>query len=202
MIVFGWDVSTSIIGMSAIDKDSLVLKKCGFINLAKATTMFEKYNMARDQMAKFISNFDGPFMHYVEEPLKSFTFGQTNKNTLMKLSAMNAVVSCFLNDRDPGKVSYLAPVSAKKMNGLIVDKSDGKDAKKKAAAKFAVLKEPTFPVKYTASGELSVGVGDLADSYILARAGALVERGEVSIGQTKKNLGPGKSSRKRIPKKG
>ena len=136
--------------------------------------------------------------HFVEDRLEGFR-GGTTQHTLMVLSAINAVVSHQLSQDGP--VVHLAPVTAKRLAGLVVPKGGDKKA---LAVVLARSKDPDFPYKTTKGGNLAPGVGDMADAFLLALSGAKILSGEVTLGEKPKarraNRGPRKAAG--LPKEG
>jgi hypothetical protein len=192
MIVIGWDVSTSAIG--------ICVKRDGKPNLyhvifPEGKTHLEKHRSATEQIKEWLAESDdwGPVVptHIVEDRLGGFS-GMTTKQTLMALAAMNAVVSMTLSYT--GKVIHIPPVTTKRITGLFVDKENGED-KKIAVVKLARSSDPNFPYKEKKAPKKKptgkyypwiVGVDDMADAWLLAEAGTLVLQGKASVGPAKK----------------
>lgn len=170
MKIAGWDISSSVIGFCLYDSDR-DLYIYDFLDLRKCDSMEEKYDHANVFVEKKLLD-QTVTLNVIEERLKSFSNGFTNKNTIIKLTAINAVVS-YQIQKICGKstILRLVPVTVKKLTGLKVDK--GEDKKRKAI-EFAKLKDPDFPIAYKRGGINFVdGTDDMADAFLLAVAGFL-----------------------------
>lgn len=159
----------------------------------------EKHESAARQIRDFLtleaideSQEAGHVIHVVEDCLGGFTGGLTTKQTLMKLAAMNAVVSFVLSGF--GRVIHLPPVTTKRITGLKVPKGGNK---KLEVIKLARSREPSFPYAETAAGNWVKGTDDMADAWLLTEAGIAITRGEASIGQPKKAKGDRGKTRSR-----
>jgi hypothetical protein len=97
MIYFGWDISTANIGMCAVDDKQNVVA-IDVLRLSKESkNINEKFVIAAKGVREFIKSVRNKFpneieRHSIEERLKSC--GRvTNKNTLLSLASINAVVT-------------------------------------------------------------------------------------------------------------
>lgn len=175
MIVFwGWDISTSIIGVSVLYDDGDPFKFF-MIDLRKSKTMLEKYDVVAERVRQLLDyEVDDWSYHFIEDRLAGFTRGFTNQNTLLKLAQMNAVVTYILSqhERTDG-IEHIAPVTAKKLVGLKVPKGGDK---KTIAIEFARSSCAMFPYELKKGGKTPKdGVADMADAYVIARAGFLLQ---------------------------
>lgn len=196
MSIIGWDISTSAIGV-CVRKDTG--ETLGFtVIFPIGETHAQKHISAARQIDDFMTHEalrndpdGGPITHFVEDCLGGFTGGLTTKQTLMKLASMNAVVSFVLARY--GHVVHIAPVTTKRITGLVVPKGGNK---KLEVIKLARSREPTFPYAETAAGNWVKGTDDMADAWLLAEAGLKIASGEAAIGQPKKTAsGKGKTGR-------
>lgn len=178
-MIVGWDVSTSAIGICVKDDDGKTVE-FGVI-YPMGETHGEKHKSAANQVIGFCKRVCPKATHFVEERLEGFTGGLTTKQTLMALAAMNAVVSFILSDY--GDVVHLAPVTTKRITGLVVPKGGNK---KEEVVKLARSREPSFPYSETKAGNWVRGTDDMADAWLLAEAGDKILRGEATVGQQKK----------------
>jgi aromatic ring-cleaving dioxygenase len=171
---FGWDISTSIIGVSAWDEKYLYSK---YLDLRKLPTepLFEKAAAAR----QFVEELLGPHRnihidHYIEERLGNFAGGRSMIQVLMKLGAFNQLVSWHIWDFNQKQhVQYIHPSTAKaamKPLGLIIPK--GAD-KKELTLTFVKEVCPGFPHEVNKNGNPQPWCYDMADSYITGLAGLL-----------------------------
>jgi hypothetical protein len=201
LVVIGWDVSTAAIG--------ICLKRDGeehsfSVIFPRGGSPLEKWRSAVEGVRIFMASRqrDGSVHHIIEQRLGGFTGGLTTKQTLMALAAMNAVVSHELSDT--GTVTYILPVTAKRIVGFDKLRLDGED-KKEAVVRLARSSCPRFPYREKKAGRGKgkgktypwvKGVDDMADAWLLVEAGTKVLKGEASIGQSKKAPGRKGSSRR------
>jgi hypothetical protein len=184
-MIIGWDVSTSAIGICVKDDAGKTLEFATLFPIGITHAL--KHRDAAYRVKCFIEKYlkimhpDAKFVHVIEERLGGFTGGLTTKQTLMALAAMNAVISFVL--ADSGKVIHLAPVTTKRITGLIVPKGGNK---KEEVIKLVRSREPTFPYFETKSGNYVKGTDDMADAWLLAEAMVMVNDGRATVGQSKK----------------
>lgn len=185
---FGWDISTSVVGVAILDDDGKWVKSSyfEFAKMAKgAKTLHEKMFACENWIYDLLSNYPiGYHHHFFEDRLANFSFGKTMMQTLMMLAAFNALFSYRVMQIHDGlfadklgehgvKSTYLHPSTVKaimKKDGLIIPK--GAD-KKLLTLHFARRNVPDFPVEYTRTGSPKPFCYDMADGYIVARAGHL-----------------------------
>jgi hypothetical protein len=187
-----WDVSTSVIGACLLTEDGVALN-FDWIDLTKFETMPEKYQHVSIHVPMIIDGWcrdrslDPSYVHhFVEDRLGNFSKGATTLQTLMKLSAINAVTtSCIINhgQSDPRRVTHILPVTAKKWAGLKVPKGE---SKKVYAVRFARDYSPAFPYSETKDGNPRKGVEDMADALVTGVAGLRMRSaGALSPGKAK-----------------
>lgn len=183
-MIIGWDISTSIVGVSVFDDD------CNFvfathIDLRKVDGMLEKAYAAEksissifEDIKKYTNDEHEHIYHFIEDKLSSFSAGKTMQQTLLKLAAFNAVVT-FIVDKTcwektlSSTVRHIHPSTAKavmRKDGLFIPK--GAD-KKKLTLDFVSKREKKFVVDKNKNGNPQPWCFDRADAYIVARAGWL-----------------------------
>lgn len=171
-MIFGWDISTSVIGITVLDNDGNFVKS-SYIDLRKVDGgIFEKATVAESQLHKFFyENVDGDSVHYIEDRLGNFSAGKSMLQVLMMLAAFNAVISYMLKKLPGCEIHHIHPSSVKavmKVEGLVIPK--GAD-KKALTLAFVQRKEPSFPVPLNRNDKPQPYCYDMADSYIVAKAG-------------------------------
>jgi len=174
-MILGLDISTSIIGMTILDKDGKVIRvdsldlrnKNHYPDVfAKYQKVFETIRSLRheswhDESCKFCHIF-------IEQSLQMFRSGFSSAKTLSTLSSFNGVVT-YLCYRELGiKPEHISASSARKACGITIKK--GTKAKEQVV-KFLLDNEPCFVVEYTKSGNLKPKYYDIADSIVIAKAG-------------------------------
>ena len=176
MLYYGFDISTSIIGVSTFSDAGNWLGSY-HIDLRKTDGILAK----ADQFARWFNErgiAEDDATYFVEERLGGFSGGRTSAQVLMKLGAFNAVCSYILWSAPTTKfrsVVYLHPSTWKarmKHEGLIIP--HGAD-KKELTLHFVMRKEPKFKelMQYTKTGKAQPWMYDIADSYCIGKAGFL-----------------------------
>jgi hypothetical protein len=176
-MLYGWDISTSIIGLSSFDDDGkyygsahLDLRKIDG-QMAKADAFKEWISTARINSAR-----NGESYHFIEERLGGFSGGRTSAQVLMKLAQFNAICSYILWNYNPGPhraLVYLHPSTWKsimKREGLLIPKGSDKKALTLA---FFQRKEPNAIIELNRNEKPQPWNYDVADSYCIGRAGFL-----------------------------
>ncbi len=184
MSIFGWDISTSVVGMTVLDDDGNWVESSyfDFARMAKgARSLFDKMDECEWWIKERLEKYPkGSHWHYFEDRLGNFTFGRTMMQTLMTLAAFNFAFSyrvVKMHLELPGITgvghTHIHPATAKaalKKEGLLIPK--GSD-KKLLTLHFVRRTVPDFPVEYTRTGSPKPHCYDMADAYLVARAGYL-----------------------------
>lgn len=174
-MIFGWDISTSVIGITVLDNDGNFVES-SFIDLRKIEGgWMEKAEVAKKEVWAFLAKHqtdDPNGIHYVEDRLGNFSAGKSMLQVLMLLASFNAVISFVIkNTYGTKSITHIHPSTVKsimKNEGLIIPK--GAD-KKALTLAFAQQKEPSFPVHKNKNDNPQPYCYDMADSYIVAKAG-------------------------------
>ena len=107
---------------------------------------------------------------YIEQSLQSFRSGFSSARTLSTLSKINGVVSWICYRRYAIEPEYLAATSARKKCGILVPR--GTKAKE-VVLKYVLDNVPEVTIEYTKHGNPKPQCYDMADSWVIARAGWL-----------------------------
>lgn len=190
MSVFGWDVSTSVVGLTILNDDGSWVKTEHF-EFEKTKDGPKSIHDKMDECEWWIEDMVGPFFsgshhHFFEDRLSNFRAGRTMIQTLMKLGAFNALFSyvtwkkhlSLLSSTEGTGVgmTHIHPTTVKsimKKEGLIIPKGSDKKA---LTLEFVSRKIPGFLIERTRTGTPKPFMFDRADSYITARAGWLRSR--------------------------
>jgi hypothetical protein len=158
-MIYGWDVSTSIVGMAEFD-DNGKFVRVEHLDLRKLDDFTAKADAGT---------------HYIEERLGNFSSGRSMIQVMMKLAAYNAVFAHLLHQTAPySEIRYLHPSSWKaimKRDGLLIPK--GTDKKKEITLAFVRSKVPQFQVPLNRNDKPQPWCYDMADAYCIGRAGYL-----------------------------
>ena len=183
--ILGLDISTSCTGWCVLrldDDASIHLVDIGYIPLQKLKSLSGKAIAVRDAFSNIHKSYD--ICHiFIEENLQVFRPGFSSARTLLALARFNGVVS-FLSwesfDVDP---YFLNVNAARKSVGLkIIRKSHGGAPTKVQVYNWVDSQlDPGYqwPMKTLKSGpkkgevRLESGSYDMADAYVIARAGCL-----------------------------
>ena len=162
----GLDISTSITGISLVDKRGEVLL-CDHIDTRKTKNFFEKVEIIKEYLA--LHRYTQTIVQeiWIEQSLQSFRSGFSSAQTLSTLARFNGVISWIAYKAYGIEPKYLAASSARKLSGVTIKR--GEKAKEKVF-KFLLDTEPTFKVEYTKHGNPKPGYYDRADSLIIAKA--------------------------------
>lgn len=179
----GWDISTSIIGVTVIGDDGKYITS-RYLDLRKSEdkTLILKCEEAevfvRDVIEDHIHLSQGNVNHYIEDRLGNFAGGRTMLQTLMKLAAFNLAVSYMIYKqslqvegvKDVG-LRHIHPSTVKaimKPLGLLIPKGGDK---KVLTLNYVKSREPNFPIEFNRNAKPQPWCFDMADSYIVVRAG-------------------------------
>lgn len=206
---FAWDVSTSVIGVCMFLDDGTATR-FGALFPGKFETMAEKYAHVAREIPQLVKEWcEGvceprDCHHFIEDRLGNFSKGQTTLQTLMKLAAMNAVVTHCIISLDPvdvSRVTHILPNVAKKWAGLKVPKGGDKKA---YAIQLALDLCPSFPYELTVQGNPKKGVEDMADAFVTGIAGFRMRRAgafDTGKAQASKKVSRRAKDRKKGPRR-
>lgn len=168
----GWDASTSIVGVCELSPSGSLLWK-DHVDLRKIDHLNDKAKAVRKFIQRTISP---PAKHFLEDRLGSFSFGKTSQQTLMKLSAFNAIVSLIIEEETGLRPDHIHPMTIKsemKKLGLIVEKGDDK---KEKGLEWVMKREPAFTLQLNRNGKHQPWNVDEADAYKIALTGLMKSR--------------------------
>jgi len=162
----GLDISTSITGLTLLsDSGDVVL--CDYVNLKKMTNMFDKAKKVENKLQELFDN-NKIEQVWIEESLQMFSSGMSSAKTLATLTKFNGIISWISWDKFGITPEYIAAVSARKEIGLTVPKGKrGKDV----VMEHMLDSEPWFVVEYGRTGKIKPYFYDMADSFVVAKAG-------------------------------
>lgn len=174
MIICGLDISTSCIGICIIDtkKEEKIFK---FFK-PKGKDWLDKAESVKPFFLKLFKDYSISKV-FIEENLQAFRPGLSSAKTLMSLSRFNGVVSFIIQDNFDIKPEFLNVNSARKSLGIKIERKSKLSTKEQV---FSWVNEKTnydWPTKIMKSGPrkglevLEDSVYDMADAYVIARAG-------------------------------
>ena len=175
-MICGWDISTSIVGLSRFNDDGSFCDAT-YLDLRKTEGQLAKADAFRAWLPGKEINVPEQNFHFIEERLGGFARGRTSAQVLMKLAQFNAICSYIIWTLHPGshrQVSYLHPSSWKasmKREGLRIPQGTDSETKKKITLAFVHRKEPSFPIELNRNEKPQPWCFDMADAYCIGKAG-------------------------------
>ena len=170
-MILGLDISTSITGATILDKDGNVAfcEAWDFRNKRYFPTLFEKGYEIKELFYQLKREHDITSV-YIEQSLQSFRSGFSSAKTLSILSRFNGIVSWLCYETFELKPEYVAATSARKKCGITIPK--GSKAKQ-IVIQYVLDNIPEVTITYTKHGNPKPHCFDMADSWVIARAGWL-----------------------------
>ena len=170
-MILGLDISTSITGVTVLDNDGKVVfnEAWDFRNKKYFPTLFEKGFEIKELLYQLKKDYDITSV-YIEQSLQSFRSGFSSAKTLSTLSRFNGIVSWLCYEAYELKPEYIAATTARKKCGIKIPK--GVKAKQ-VVIKYVVDNVPDVLIEYTKHGNPKPQCFDMADSWVIARAGWL-----------------------------
>ena len=165
-MLLGLDISTSITGITILDKEGEILYNDA-LDTRKYKSMFVKARTLQEKLKEIKKNYKIKSI-YVEKSLQSFRSGFSSAKTLSTLSAFNGIVSWMCYDIFKLTPEYLAATSARKMCGIKIPRGE---KAKPVVLNYLLENESKFQVEYTKFGNPKPKYYDMADSIIIAKAG-------------------------------
>jgi len=166
-VFLGFDISTSIIGVSCVDKHGQLIF-CEHCDLRKEKNLFAKIDAFRVFLgnARFLQTVVREI--WIEEPFTFFNSGGSSAKTMALLQRFNGMASLAIRDMFVIEPEYLPASRARKLNEIKIPR--GTKAKEEVL-KFLLDNMADFKVEYTKHGNPKPGYYDRADSIVIARAG-------------------------------
>lgn len=170
-MILALDISTSITGVTVLDYNGKVLLNEAW-HFKRCKTFYEKVSLADDKIRELHNNPDFRIEHvYVEESLQAFRPGYSSAKTLLTLAKFNGTLSWLVYKTFGIETEYIGASTARKQCGIKIPKGQ----KAKAVVLQHLLdNEPWFVVEYTKHGNPKSEYFDMADSFVIAKAGLLL----------------------------
>lgn len=181
--ILGLDVSTTTAGWTIVveHEGTINLLAMGYIPLGKYKTLLDKADKLEKELSKIIdlTPVDAIF---IEEDLQRFTPGQSSAAVLQKLSRFNGMAMLLAYKVSKTKPEHVNVTAARKMVGCLVDRKDKSKTTKEKVFDWILRELPDYvwPTKLVKRGKKAgeaVKVPecyDMADSYVVAKAGAII----------------------------
>lgn len=184
-MILGLDISTSCTGWSVLSSVGS-LTDIGYIRLAKIETMYQKAEAVKRVLEKILKEHNIESI-YIEQNLQAFRAGFSSAKTIDKLARFNGIISYIAHDVFDIDPNFLNVNRARKSLGInIIRKKDGGSPTKEQVldwvSREVAEKSFQWPKKILKSGPrkgseiLMVECYDMADAYVIARAGYICEQ--------------------------
>ena len=171
-MILGLDISTSITGWTIVDLKGNVVKY-GAWDTRKYKDFFDKAEAVSKGVEEIHIQYGGKIKHvYIEQSLQSFRSGFSSAKTLSSLSRFNGIVSWLIYHLFQIKPEYIAATSARKLCGIKIPRGE---KAKPVVLKYLLDNQPGFVIEYTRHGNPKPESYDMADSIVIAKAGAICE---------------------------
>ena len=182
-MILGLDISTSCTGWCLVDANGNLVKM-GYISLQKENSPFAKASKVKRTLSELNINHNIERI-CIEENLQAFRPGLSSAKTLLTLARFNGVVSYLAQDEFCIIPEFINVNTARKSLGIKIVK--GKKAEKSTKDQVlewvdSQLKTYDWPVKILKSGPrkgqtvLESSCYDMADAYVISRAGIVLEQ--------------------------
>ena len=184
-MILGLDISTSCTGWSVLSSVGSLID-IGYIRLGKIETMYQKAETVKKVLEEIKEKHNIASV-YIEQNLQAFRAGFSSAKTIDKLARFNGIISYIAHDVFDIDPDFLNVNRARKSLGItIVRKKDGGLPTKEQVFHWVSneITENNFlwPKKILKSGPrkgseiLMVECYDMADAYVIARAGYVCEQ--------------------------
>ena len=168
-MILGLDISTSITGVTVLNKDGEVLycEAWDMRNKNHFPDLFNKASLIKGRLLDLSIQFHIKHI-FIEQSLQAFRPGFSSAKTLLTLAKFNGIIS-YICQNDMGiKPEYIGASTARKMSGIKIPRGE---KAKQVVFQHVLDNESSFMVEYTKHGNPKPGSYDRADSYIIAKAG-------------------------------
>ena len=180
-MVLGLDISTSCTGWCVVDSSGQLIKM-GYVSLLKDKSPFKKAKKVRQTLSDININYEIEKI-CIEENLQAFRPGFSSAKTLLTLARFNGVVSYLAQDEFCISPIFINVNTARKSLGIKIQKQSkcGISTKDQVLSWVSSNIPESFiwPSKILKSGPrkgktvVQPGCYDMADSYVIARAGLI-----------------------------
>ena len=168
-MILGLDVSTSITGITILEKDGTLVYNDSW-DTRKYKSFFEKVDYVEKKIIHLSKLYGGFEKIFIEESLQTFRSGFSSAKTLSTLARFNGVVSWLVYRVLKTEPLYLAATSARKLCGIKVPR--GTKAKQ-VVIQHILDNVPEIQIEYTKQNNIKPHCYDKADSWVIAKAGLI-----------------------------
>ena len=166
-MILGLDISTSITGVSIIDRNSELIYCEAWRTDKKNLSFYQKLDIIKENVL-FIRAQYPIEMVYVEEPLGMFASGRSSAQIISKIQRFNGATCWILSQAFNLEPQYINTFTARKKCGISVKRGQNS---KEIVLKNILEEYKNFKAEYTKKGNPIKGTYDRADSVVVAKAG-------------------------------
>ena len=182
-MILGLDISTSITGVSIVDRNNELIYCEAWRTDKPKLAFFEKLDIIKDKICYLKSQYPIESI-FVEEPLGMFAAGRSSAQVISKIQRFNGVVCWMLRETFNMEPKYINASTARKKNGIKIRR--GQKAKE-IVLQYILKNEKSFKMEYNRNNNPAKGVYDKADSLVIARAGHYLIKEEAKKGNKYEN---------------
>lgn len=170
-IILGLDISTSCTGYAIVTTDVGRVVEVGNFKLDKFDDFFDKCDAYRAALSAVFARHVGIKKICIEENLQAFRPGMSSAKTINTLARFNGAASLISYEVCKTKPVFLNATSARSKLGIKLDRKSEVSTKQQI---FEFVK-PQIDIEWptTKTGGVQTSCYDMADAYVLARAGWL-----------------------------
>ena len=168
-MILGLDVSTSITGITILEKDGKLVYNDRW-DTRKYKSFFQKVSYVEERISELSKLYGGFEKVFIEQSLQTFRSGFSSAKTLSTLARFNGVVSWLVYRILKTEPEYLAATSARKLCGIKVPR--GTKAKQ-VVIQHILDNVPEIQIEYTKQNNVKPHCYDKADSWVIAKAGLI-----------------------------
>ena len=170
--ILGLDISTSCTGYSIVTSDIGALVEIGYFKLDKYDDFFEKCDAFRGALTEVRNRHMGISKICIEENLQAFRPGLSSAKTINTLARFNGAASLIAYEVSNNlKPTFLNATSARSKLGIKLDRKSEVPTKQQIFEFVKPQVDIDWPM--TKTGNINTACYDMADAYVLARAGWL-----------------------------
>lgn len=170
-MILGLDISTSITGATILNNSGEIIfcEAWDMRNKKYYPTLFHKGRKVKELLVAIKSQYNVSSIS-IEQSLQSFRSGFSSAKTLSTLSRFNGIVSWLCYEIFNLEPNYIAATSARKKCGITIPK--GSKAKQ-VVIEYVIDNISDVPITYTKNNNPKPHCYDMADSWVIAKAGWL-----------------------------
>jgi|TARA_R110000823_G_scaffold301294_1_gene422199 hypothetical protein len=182
-MILGLDISTTMVGVAVINKETRSLVKSDGWDISKLETTFEKAEFIGAELYTLRAEYDIQDL-FIETALKRFMPGKSRADTIIKLAKFNGIVSWLCYECFDFPPTYINVNTARSLYGLSFPRGTKGPQRKKMVIDAVIEKEKTsFKYEMARGGKnYKKGTDDKADAIVIARAGEFLLRNKDNKG--------------------